>query len=231
MKQKDTGILLQRRSYSENSWLLTFYLKGAGRKNLLFKGGKKKVQGLHPLGVYDCLFYHRPESQLGLLNNLENNHPFHRLNAEPERILCGFFVSDVLRQCLKEEVGEARVFEQLFREIEELENTGDLYSYPLLFLVRLTDLLGYSPISESETPNFFDTQKGEFVYLQGLPNEEMAFEVVNLLHRLFQGETHLPSDRPKVRLALQQMLLYWQQHIPNFNVDKTLEVLKDTLYR
>ncbi len=230
MKQKDSGILLQRRSFSENSWLLTFYLKNSGRKNLLFKGGKKKVQGLHPLGIYDMVYYLRPESQLGQLNTLENKMPLHQLTSEPEKILCGFFISDVMSQCLKEEVGDSQLFEQLCREILVLNDLKDLYNFPLLFLVRLTNILGYTPISECEEANFFDTQKGEFVSLTSLNNEKGAFETVRLLQRLFMDEPISSSDKPFVRSALQQLLLYWQQHIPNFDVDKTLGVLKETLY-
>lgn len=231
MKQVDKGILLYKTDFSESSWILGIYTIEKGKKSFIFKGGKKKVKGLFPLGIYDFTYYQRPESDLGLMESMQVAKPLLNLLNDPQRILIGFFVTDLLRQTLKTEYPDERLFIFLEEQLELLNETDEIYHFPLTFVAGLIHQLGYAPYSESDTPNFFDVQKGILVHFPAISHSVEKFGTVQLIYELFEKEVEWKNfTKTVIRQTLQELLLHIKVHLPDVDVDKTLEIIKEVLY-
>lgn len=230
MKDKDFGILLTRKSYSESSLILTFYTEKQGLNTFIFKGAKKKNKAIFTLGIFELTYFKRPESDMGIINSMENAVALLDYYSNPQKIILGFFIADILNQTIKVEDADPSLFYFLKNQIISLEATDDCFNFPLYFLAGLTKELGYSPLFEIDHPVSFDIQRGEFLDYNSGNSSSVEGEAVVLLGQLFQEETLTSFSKETTRKALHTLLLYLKMHAPNFHVEKSMEVIRETLY-
>lgn len=230
MKQNDLGILIYRKSYSESSLILTFFTENKGLSTFIFKGAKKKKKAIFALGIYEITYFKRPESDMGIINSLDIAVPLNDFFSNPQKIILGFFIADILKQTIKMEEADISLFKFVKNQILILENSKDCFNFPLHFLAGLTKELGYSPLFESDAPISFDIKKGEFSDDKSINSTGVEGEVVSLLGSLFQDELTTNYSNETTRKALYILLEYLTIHTPKFNVEKSMEVIRDTLY-
>lgn len=225
MKTKDIGILISKKNYSESSLILTFYTEGNGLISFIFKGAKKKKLAIFHLGIYELTYFKRPESNLGIIQNLEAGVPLTELFSNPQKIIIGFFMVDVLGQTLKTEHSDPELFDFIKNAILQLEVENDLLLFPLNFLGNLIQKLGFSPLNEEENPKGFDLHSGKFTqYETGVEPS-----VVSALLYLFQGK-NTEINKETAQRTLQVFLDYYKSHLPHFNADNSMKIIRDTLY-
>jgi len=226
MKTSDKGFLLHRISYSESSLILVFYTQKQGLAKFIFKGGKKKKIAMHPLGLYEIAAFKRPESDLGIISTLQWENPSLNILDHPLKILICFFLSDVLRQTLKEEQADPALFNFLENSLQKLNASPDAKAFPLEFLIEFIQLLGFEP-QTLEDPKFFDLSNAAFLKeSSGLPNE-ISGPIVTFLNDMFLMEA---SDLELYKEALPIILKYMKLHLPSFDNEKSLGIIKDILY-
>lgn len=230
MKQKDVAIVLQKRSYSETSFILTLFLKRAGRQTFIFKGARKKSTVLFAPGVYEITYFHRPETEMGIISSMDALFPLQQLLADPQRIIIGFFMADVLQQTLKIQEGDVPLFDFVTDAVNELETTNDLFLFPLRFLAKLTELLGYVPSNEVENAHYFHLDKGVFSNEPTYSLQQISGEEVAVLQALYEGKECAHFSRESIRSALKILLFYLRTHAPGFHVEKTLDIIQATLH-
>lgn len=225
MKEKTIGILISKKNYSESSVVLSFYTEELGLISFIFKGARKKKIPLFYLGIYEIAYFKRPESNLGIINTIDPVIVLADIYINPQKLILSFFLVDVLKETLKVEQPDKQVFNFIKIQILELEVQEDLIFFPIKFLSSLLQNLGFSPIFEDENPKGFDLKNGKFT------KELTDFddETIRVLHSAF---AHIPinSDRISGHKALNILMDYCKIHLPNFNVDKSLKVIRETLY-
>ena len=182
------------------------------------------------MGIYEITYFKRPESDMGIINSLDNAVPLNDFYSNPQKIILGFFIADILKQTIKMEEADPSLFEFLKNQILVLESAQDCFNFPLHFLAGLTRELGYSPLFESDNPISFDIKKGEFSDFKSINSIGIEGEVVELLSSLFQDELKTNYSNETTRKALYILLDYLTIHTPKFNVAKSMEVIRDTLY-
>ena len=226
MKTSDKGFLLHRISYSESSLILVFYTQKSGLAKFIFKGGKKKKIAMHPLGLYEIAAFKRPESELGIISTLQWENPSLKLLDKPLKVLICFFLSDVLRQTLQEEQADTGLFNFLENAMQNLNTSQDDKAFPVQFLIEFIQLLGFEP-QTMEDPKFFDLSNAAFLTeSSGLPNE-INGPIVTFLNDMFLMEA---SDLELYKEALPIILKYMKLHLPSFDNEKSLGIIKDILY-
>ncbi len=227
MKTSDYGFLLFKTNYSESSLMLTFYTQKSGISNFIYKGAKKKSVPFFVFGLYEISSYKRPESDLGMINSLAIATPYLSSASHPAKMLISFFVSDVLRQTLKEEQADKVMFSFLLSAAQELNETNRLKEFPLEFAAKLTTNLGFAP---QTVPNAsaFNLKTGRF----SLDNEAGEYMrnglVANYLNILFSTLVAPHSDIQKQ--ALGDVLLYMRIHLPSFDNARSLFIIREILY-
>ncbi len=225
MKQKSIGILITKKDYSESSLILSFYTEESGLISFIFKGAKKKKLPVFYLGIYEITYFKRPESSLGILQSIDPAVVLTDIFTNPQKLILSFFLVDVLKETLKIEQPDARMFQFIKHKILELEVQGNLIHFPIYFLTEHIQNLGFSPIIDDENPKGFELKSGRFTQEQ----TDYDHTVIKLLHSAFI-KIPVNYDRNTSQKALIILMDYCKIHLPNFNVDKSLNVIRDTLY-
>jgi DNA repair protein RecO (recombination protein O) len=229
LKVIDQGILLRKLNYSETSLIITMYTRSSGIQTFIYQGGKKKASALYPMSRLELEFYKRPDSELGKLTNVQTLNGSSEIPFHPIRSTIAFFMADALFQCLRTEQADPQLFQHLETQIEELDQSDDLGIIPLLFLVRLTISLGIEPMITSSDARFFVPIDGEFRAFHGYGAQAVSGRNVELLVSLYKNDPIAAIDRETRMEALMLLLTYIETHIPGFNVNRSLEVLKEVL--
>ena len=230
MKNKDIGILIGKKNYSESSLILTFYTELNGLSSFIFKGARKKKLAIFHLGIYELTFFKRAESELGIINALDVIFPLSEIYTNPQKTILCFFIADVLKQTLKVEGGDALVFNFIREKICLLEVQSDLYTFPLEFLTGLIANLGYLPHFEEDNAPYFDLQKGVFTAVESPYSYLVEEQTAQQLKTYFEGNYLQSFEKETTKKSLQLMIDYYRIHIPNFRIEVSLGIIKDTLY-
>lgn len=226
MKQSDHGILLNRISYSETSYIVTFYTELAGIQKYIFQGGKKKTNNIFPLNCCELTFYKRTDSELGKLTQVDSSFPLLDIQTNPIKSSIAFFLVDVLKQTLQTNQAEPRIYAFLIEQIRELNNTENTANFPLHFLANYTEHIGISP-ELAINPRYFSLTEGDFH--SDIRLGELAIDGVlcTQLLALFEGEN--PSKEHRSEL-LATLLHYYKIHSPKFDVSNSLQIITALLY-
>lgn len=232
MKQNDKAIFLHRIPYSESSLICTFYTLNSGIQKFIFQGGKKKSSGLFPVSVSEITYYRRPDSELGKLTDAQPIRSLSLIQADPIRSTITFFIADVLKNCLKTDQSDPQLFHFLEEKIGML-NTADpsfLSLFPTDFLVGFALQMGIEPQIPSGICRYFHLEEGEFSNIDRKGELVAEGPGVNLIQELLIGEFQDHPSRMARKEAFEIMLSYYKLHIPGFNIDQSLEIVREILY-
>ncbi len=225
MKEKTIGILIAKKNYSESSLILSFYSEKEGLISFIFKGAKKKKIPIFYLGIYEISYFKRPESNLGIINSIDSAVVLADIFTNPQKLILSFFLVEILKETLKVEQPDSQMFEFIKNQILLLEVQDNLIYFPIKFLASYIQKLGFAPIIDEEEPKGFDLKSGRFTK----DKTELNFNTIQLLVASFQKQT-FDFDKNTAQKALSILLEYCKMHLPNFNVEKSLKVIRETLY-
>ena len=232
MKAKELGLLLDKQAYSESSMILHFYTLERGFQSFIFKGALKKRKALNQMGLYEINYFKRPESDLGIINQLDFAWTPQVLLERLQKVSLVFFMTDILQQTLRHQGPDPKLFYFIRDQLVHLETTDAERKFPTQFLAQYLMLLGYAPLVEEEQAAIFDLQKGSFCQAsQGGATSIQDPALVHFLKAQFwpNPEQELSSNL-LYKEALRILIQYAQIHLSGFDLDKTMEILHDTLY-
>lgn len=212
--------------------ILHFYTLERGFQSFIFKGVLKKRKALNQMGLYEINFFKRPESDLGIVNQLDFAWTPQVLFERPQKVLLVFFMTDILQQTLRYQGPDPKLFYFIRDQLVHLETTDAERKFPTQFLAQYLMLLGYAPLVEEEQAAIFDLQKGSFCRAtQGGATCIQDPTLVNFLKAQFWPslEQELSSNLLH-KEALRILIQYAQIHLSGFDLVKTMEILHDTLY-
>lgn len=232
MKTKDLGILLDKTAYSESSLVLHFYTLERGFQSFIFKGGLKKKKALNQLGLYEVSFFKRPESDLGIVAQLDFAWAPHALFERPQKVLLVFFISDILQQTLRHQGPDPKLFYFIRDQLIDLETSRQERKFPTQFLAQYLMLLGYAPLLEEAQTAVFDLQKGSFCAASqgGASCIQDPHLVAFLKTQFWPNLTAEQNSSAMYREGLRILIEYARVHLQGFDLQKTMEILHDTLY-
>ena len=232
MKAKELGLLLDKQAYSESSVILHFYTLERGFQSFIFKGALKKRKALNQMGLYEINYFKRPESDLGIINQLDFAWTPQTLFERPQKVLLVFFMTDILQQTLRHQGPDPKLFYFIRDQLVHLETIDAERKFPTQFLAQYLMLLGYAPLVEEEQAAIFDLQKGSFC--QASQGGATSIQDPALVHFLKAQFWPNPEQELSINLlykeALRILIQYAQIHLSGFDLDKTMEILHDTLY-
>lgn len=233
MKQNDTAIFLHRIHYSESSLIATFYTLHHGIQKFIFQGGKKKGSSLFPLSLCEITYYRRPDSELGKLTEVQSLVALNSILTDPIRSTVTFFIADVLKNCLKTDQPDPQLFHFLEQKIHSLDSckTSELSLYPTEFLIGFAMQMGIEPQIPMKIRTYFHLEEGEFTDVDRKGELVANGPGVTIIQELLMGEPIKGLGREARLEAFEVMLKYYKLHIPGFNIDQSLEIVREILYK
>lgn len=227
MHQVDQGIFLHKRSWSDNSLIVTYFTKKTGLKNFVFRGGKKKASTIFPLAISEITYYGRKESDLPNLTKSELSIPLD-FQFHPVRATIAFFIAEVVRKCLHSNESNEHDFMFLQQEIIRLDREENLSIYPLQFLIRFTEYLGFYPLIQENGATCFNLDEG---YINSNKNDFSRVEEgehVRFLVEIMQNK-EARAERTVREQTMEMLLMYYRIHVPGFETLETYSIVKEIL--
>lgn len=231
MKSIDHGILLKKINYSETSLVLHFFTLEKGFQAYLFQGGKKKKGNiLQPLSIVEISAYQRLESDLGKISSIAPDFIPQSIPYHPLKSGLAFFMTEVLEQALRSSDEDPLMFNMINQEIQWLDDSDAITNYPIWFLLKLADQLGFGIQRLEKDGRIFDLQAGTISNQtpdgHAFENDETVIELRNILS--FNKTEFLAQPIHKIhrQRIIEQLISYFRWHIEGFKPPKSLHVMQ-----
>lgn len=239
MLQRTRGIFLHKLNYSETSVIARIYTEAFGLQAFMIRGVRKRKARfapglLQPLSLLELVVYYKEKNQLQNVKELRSAEPYTSLPYDIKKSMVAVFINEVLNKTLKEEEANPGLFEFLFSSFLYLDRLETGYAnFHLMFLLKLSEYLGFYPaLPEGET-GYFDLQEGEFsARLPMHPhymNRELSALLLEFMHCGFVGIDTIKLSGNRRNQFLEQLLLFYGLHVPGFGELKSHQILRSLL--
>jgi DNA repair protein RecO (recombination protein O) len=241
MLHKTRGIVLRPVKYGDTSIVVTIFTEAYGVQAYMVRGvrvsskGSNKAAYFQPGTLLDVVVYMQPSKNIQQLREYQASCLFLNVHQDIVRNSILLFSVELLLRLLPNEAPIPSLFSyawQYFCEIDEA-NVEGLGSYPLLFLVHITSMLGYDLTGTycSETPYLNVLEGGFSAHPPSGPpyaTKEDAVVLSQLLSRITEEIPPMNGEQ-RVRL-IDWYIAFLQQHSQHMGNIRSLQVLRTVLH-
>lgn len=221
MLHKTRGIVFRFTKYAETSIIVTVFTAQFGLQTYIVNGvrsksGKGRIALYQPLTLLDMVVYHKENATILRLKEVRCFHPYQSITSDFKKSTIALFLNEVINKAVKEQTHTQEIGEFLFDSFITLDQlTGNTENFHLIFLIRLSKLLGFGPSRTSEilTP-FFTGDKEELLLHELLKADYLSVIVITQLQR---------------RNLLDVLIRFYTSHIDNFGELKSLSVVRELI--
>jgi DNA repair protein RecO (recombination protein O) len=240
MLLKTNGIVLKAIQYSETSIIATILTEEFGVKSYIVNGVRKKKskypQSLFmPLSLVEVISNEGIPNKLQRISDIRHLYCYQSIPFEIHKSSIVFFLNEIILKCCTHQETDTVLFQFIEKSLIFLDNyIGTLKNFHLVFLVKLSQFLGFYPnINSSNEAEYFDLINGIFtknrpvhVHYISKPHSEHLLELTQVD---FLGLDKLNFALADRRVLLQSLIKYYQIHIDSFGNIKSLEILEEVL--
>lgn len=236
MHETTKAVVISKIRYKEKDLIVKCYTASFGLKSFLLKGifgaSKKKLikpayfQSLTQLKVTANF---KTDKSLLFLKEVQLSGSQYEIQNSIVKTSQAVFISEILNTILNEGYHDL----ELFNFIEETCNylgrktiAPDLH---LIFLIKLTSYLGFSPDTNNNKLPFFNLKEGRFQNHDEPPYCISGRNLTlfkSLLGTKFDAKEKLCNNTEEKRVLMNMILLYFKLHLDGFKEPKSLGVLQ-----
>ena len=234
MKQIDHGILIQRKSFSETSLIVTVLTRHHGLTTFLFQGGKKKKGNvLFPMAQIELTYFHRGDSSMPKLSEVSLLNVNQTIPFNPVKSGIAFFMAEMIYNLVKPGHREEELFSTLQNELHWLEATDELTNYPIWFLAEMCHQSGISPSIETENPTVFDMLGSKLTTVRPLNANHVEGDWVHWIESALytDSSTFLAMKIPRDdrTACFDALMIYIKVHITGSKVFSSADIVREVL--
>ncbi len=236
MQVKLSAIVLRSTPYSDSSVIVRLFTDDYGMQSYLINGVRKKKAAitpamLQPLTLVELEAYQRESVSLQRVKELHVHPLLPRLQQEPLHGLAASLLAECLMRAVREESAHAELFGWMQQQILLLEVSEQPEVTCLEILTRLTEWLGFAPqVGNYREGAWFNLNEGRFDAQHDMRSTYASAATARQLASLLEKDGFAPGDLP-TRAYLDDLLKYYQLHLPGFGLPKSLEVVSAMLLR
>lgn len=167
MEVKTRAIVLQTIKYGDAQLIVDFFTEKLGRLSFMVRipkssKGRLKRQLFQPLMLLQLEFDYRPKSNLQRIREASIGYAFIDIPFSPYKLAISMFLAELLSYTTKNEQANASLYLFMQDSIEWLDRVeGSFSNFHVVFMIRLTFFLGFSPNIESGmSGDYFDLVDG-----------------------------------------------------------------------
>jgi len=153
MLVKTKAIVISSLKYREADLIVKCFTQSSGLKSYLLrnilksKKGKLRASLFQPLTHLELEANHKDKGTLESLREAKIRYHFQSLHTDVVKSSIVLFLSEILRNSIQEEEENISLFQFLESATIWLDTSTDIANFHLLFLLNLTQHLGFYPIS------------------------------------------------------------------------------------
>jgi DNA repair protein RecO (recombination protein O) len=233
------GIVFRTVKYGETSVIADIFTEEKGLHTFI-AGGVRTAKARMPYSLFqpmtavDMVSYFREDANaLNRLKELRAAELWSQIPFDIRRGAVVLFMAEICRKSIQEAEENRDLFKFLLDNLRWLDSTPHpIANLHLHFLLAFSGFLGFQPQAEMAEGNelFFDLKEGVFhpvPPLQTLYLEpEQTAQLLTLLHLPLERCHEIPLSRQQRKALLQQLLQFYQLHVPGFSEVNTPEILE-----
>lgn len=230
------AFVLKTIRHGDGTVVLKAFTESLGVRSFLVRVGKKNsaAQGaLQALNRLEIVAHETLERDLLTVRELRVERPYARLPFDPVRGALALFTQEVLYRVLRGESQDAELFAFVDEALEWMDTSTDVRNFPLVFLVRLSEQLGFLPSLPLPGQDRFDPREGEFVSGAARHGHTMGPALSGYLEALipvtFAEMETLRIPAAQRRELLDHVLLYFRMHVEGLGELRSPAVLHQVL--
>lgn len=224
LKFADADLIVK--CYTQSHGMLSFLLKGV-RKS---RRGKLNVSYFQALSYLDVEFTYRPNKNLLFFKEVGVQHTFNAIQRDVYKSTLSLFLAEILQSCIQEEEANSQVFNFIETTLFQLEKAEKIGHFHLLFLLQLSQHLGFYPNIEQTTFAYFNLVDGVFQLKETnrycFSGREVE-DLKTLLNFNFENSTQLKLPKENRLQLLDLLLLYYEIQIQGFKKPLSYQVLQE----
>lgn len=231
---KTKAIVISSLKYGEADLIVKCFTQSSGLKSYLLRNvlksrkGKLRTSLFQPLTHLDLEANHKDKGTLERLREAKVTYHFQSLHTDIVKSSIVLFLSEVLRSSIQEEEENKALFQFLEYTTIWLDTSTEIANFHLLFLLNLTQHLGFYPDTSSKSLPFFNLLEGTFETTAlnlHCHNDARISLLKTLLGTNFDALAQVKLNQNERSAFLHLMLQYYEVHLHGFKQPRSLAVL------
>ncbi|WP_019037176.1 DNA repair protein RecO [Psychroflexus tropicus] len=236
MQLKTKAIVISTLKYGEADLIAKCFTLDKGLVSYMLKGirkskrGKLRVSMFQQLSLLEIEAFHKENKKLQYMKEVRSFHPYQTLQSNVYKSTMVMFLAEVLKGSIQEEEKNQALFHFLKDSFLYLDQSETFKNFHLLFIVRLTEFLGFYPDQQSIDFPVFDMLNGVFQlkeynsYSFNDSNSGLLKKLLNVSG--FEEVNQIKLNQERRKNFLDFMMLYYELHMQGFKKPKSLEILQ-----
>jgi len=235
MLTKTDGIVLHSLKHTDSSAIVTIYTRQFGRASYMVYGANKKKSKfrsafLQPLSLVSLDVQHVPGKEIQSIKDIRIHYPFTGIPFDPVKNSLAIFIAEVLYRTLKRSEADENLYQFIEKSVEALDccQVG-LANFHLVFLLKLTRYLGFSPNNDGSDSDYFDLINGDFGRTRPAHAHFLLPQMTRVFSQALQVDyvsmEQLKLNRDVRYKLLEAVVEYYRLHVPDFYGLNSLVVL------
>ena len=238
MLEKTKCIALNPVKYSDSSIIARLYSREYGRISLMIKGVNSRKKGKHsimfrPFFILDLEIYYKASRELQIMKESTVSFAPYNIYSDVKKSCVAIFLGEILTSILKEESQNVELFDFIEESVKYYDRSNDGFAnFHLAFLAGLSSFLGFEPGKKlNDNQIFFDMKNGRFSEMPPVHGYYSNIENSSILARIFASSfdsvKNIALTGKQRNEILDDLLGYYNLHLPGLTSIKSLEVLKE----
>lgn len=236
MLVKSEAIVIHTLRYGDSDGVITLFTKIDGLKSYLIRGlwksrkGKFTASLFQPLTLLEIEAYHKNKGTLERLKEASVQLPLRSVHYDITKSAIVFFISELLKNVIKEEEANEQLFEYIKTTILWLDTHENIGNFHIVFSVKLMRYLGFYPDISSQSPIYFNLRDGVYqsskthnMCLQSLSTDTLRV----FLGTGFDESMNIKMSRNSRNELLELLFAYFELHLHGFTKPKSLSILNE----
>ena len=225
------AIVLSKLKYKDNDLIVKLLIRDIGVTSFLVRGRtkKNKLNYFQQLSVLEIEFDLNNRRNLHYFKELDLKNNFKTIHTDFKKMGVVIFLSEILSKILTHQEKDYELYDFIEESIFYYDNSFFNPNFHLSFLINLSKYLGFYPEIQNNHCKYFNLQHGLYSDIKDskyvLEGDDL--KVFNMiLGTNFDGSSELTITSMQRKKLLDNIILYYNLHIENFKVVKSLEVLR-----
>lgn len=221
MLTKTNGIVFRYTRYGDTSIIANVFTEVYGLQSYIVNGvrsssAKGKIALFQPLTLLDMVVYYKENTAIKRIKEVKCLYPYHSLYTDVRKSSIAMFLNEVLNKAVKDESHAHELYSFLAEGLISLDETqNDFENFHLVFLIRLSRLLGFGAYTVQDVLGL------------RVADQESEDKLSLLLTSDFKTKVNLSTAQR--RILLDALLKFYQVHLDTLGEFKSVAVLKEVL--
>lgn len=234
MKYKSRAIALSYLKQGESSIIAKIFTEEKGLQSFIVKGvrakkAKKKLGLFQPLQLLNINATHITKNSLQYISEISIEHNQVSDGIDMKKNFISIFVAEVISKVLLETEKDKALFKFIWKLKNNLSNYEEINpNFPLIFLIGLSEQLGFLPSKDQIDGDYFNLEFGEFTNNQQQLNHFIKKENSYYLRKLLENkDINIPyKNRNKILLHLIQYYKLQHHELKNMTSHLIIQSLR-----